>query len=230
MSEQPDVTRFFLIRHGEVDRAWQGRIYGCLDVPLSPRGEAEARRTVACLADELLGAVVSSGLARAEQAAALLRGTRGLERRDDPDLREIDRGEWAGVSIEELEREQPGAWASWHSAPGSTRPPAGESLADLAARVTPRLDHWAQTFAGERVAIVTHSWVIRVAVCGALALPVDLAVRLDLDTGALVVLDWPAAGTLAVGEGTVRPTLAGFAMDRPPAGGLVWFRGPHRDR
>ncbi len=185
-------TRIFLLRHGEVAEAWLGRIYGCLDVPLSTRGEEEARRSAQRLSAEPLARVVSSGLARTEHTAALLRAGRNLERIDDHALRELDRGRWAGLTLEELERADPGAWERWHRSPAALHAPGGESLGELASRVFSRLDHWARAHPGERIAVVTHGWVIRVVVCRASGLPLDSAPDLDVRTGDLFVLDWPA--------------------------------------
>lgn len=183
-----DATRIFLQRHGAVDSAWQGRIYGALDVPLSARGRAEGERAAERLAGIDLAAVISSGLARAEHGAACLRATRRTERIDDPALRELERGEWAGLTLSELERRSPGAWEAWGRAPDTSRPPGGESLIDLHARVRPRIAAWARPHAGRALAIVTHGWVIRVLVCEALGLSLARARHLDVRTGDLVVL------------------------------------------
>jgi hypothetical protein len=43
------ATRLLLVRHGAVANSWSERIYGRLDVPLSPAGEAEARTIAAAL-------------------------------------------------------------------------------------------------------------------------------------------------------------------------------------
>ena len=108
-----------------------------------------------------------------------------------------------------------------HAAPG------GESLADVQARVLPRLAEWARLFRGTSVAIVAHSWVVRVSVCAALDLSLDRAARLEVPTGSITTIDWPA--NAPVGESApVRPTLAGFVTEAPPRRSTAWFRGPHR--
>jgi broad specificity phosphatase PhoE len=217
-------TRLHLVRHGAVDRAWRERVYGCLDVPLDPAGEEEARRAAARLLEVPLAAVVSSGLARTRFGAERIAEGAGLAVQEDSQLREIERGEWAGRALRELALAEPGAWEAWQRAPATSRPPGGESLRCVSERVLPRLDHWAARYAGEAVAIVAHLWVIRVAVCSALALSLDAAPRLAVPTGELVVLDWPVVGE----ESDLRPTLAGFGTDVVPAQGGGWFRGPHR--
>jgi broad specificity phosphatase PhoE len=212
-------TRFHLVRHGRVAPEWHDRIYGDLDVPLSDVGEAELRSVADALADAPLDAVLSSGLARAEFGAALLRAPRGLPRRDEPELREISRGAWRGLTFDELEERSPGAMAAWRRDPRS-RPPDGESLHDLAARVLPCLTRLAAELAGAEVAVVTHSWVARVLVAEALGLGPGGAHRLDLPTGRMATLDWPSE------RGAVRPTLTGFASEHPPPRGVRWHRGP----
>ena len=222
MSAGDAPTRVHLIRHGLVAASWRKRIYGDLDVPLSPEGEAEADRAAARLRHVSLAAVVSSGLARAEFGAALIRAGRGLERRDEPDLRELHRGDWTGVGFAELEQREPGAFGHWHGDPEVRRPPGGESLGDLAARVLPALESICAEHAGAEVAIVTHSWVARLVAAASLGLPPAACTRLRLPTGGAVVVDWP------VGERALRPTLVGFHLDRPPDRAAAWFRGPHR--
>lgn len=217
-------TRLHLVRHGRVRPEWESRVYGDLDVPLAAEGEDQARRVARVLGPVPLAGVVSSGLERAEFGAALLRAGRGLARRDEPELREIRRGEWAGLGLDEIERRWPGGWARWWRDPASVRPPGGESLADLSARVVPALERLVAAHGAAELAVVGHSWVIRVAVCHALGLAPGAATRLDLPPGSMVALDWPedAAGELE------RPVLAGFAHDVPPDRGSGWFRGPRR--
>jgi broad specificity phosphatase PhoE len=199
-------------------------VYGNLDAPLSPEGEAEARRAANALAEVPLACVASSGLGRAEFGAAILRADRGLERRDERDLAEIHRGEWQGLDPSEIELRWPGGWRGWWLRPQAERPPGGESLTDLSRRVLPCLERLADEFPGEQIAVVAHSWVIRVSATHALGLPIGAATRLELPPASLAVLDWPAR---SAGRSR-RPVLAGFCVDRPPERRDGWFRGPRR--
>ncbi len=202
-------TRIYLVRHGEVDATWHGRVYGALDVPLSEKGRREATRAARTLAEVELAAVVSSGLSRTEHLAAELRAPRGLARRDDPELRELERGDWAGLPVADLRARFPGAWEAWFARPSVERPPGGESLGDLFTRVRPRVEHWARAHEGAELALVTHGWVIRVLVCHALGAPFELAPRLDVRTGDIIALRWSTA--------SATPVLEAFALDAPPS-------------
>jgi len=184
-----EPCRLHLVRHGAVAAPWSTRIYGDLDVPLSAAGRDEARRAAERLEDLPLDAVLSSGLARAEFGAELVRAGRGLTRRDEPDLREIGRGEWKGLDLDGLTPEVARGWAAWHARPDVLRPEGGESLDDLARRVLPCIDRLAAEFSGGAVAIVSHAWVIRTIACEALLLARRRAPMLEVGTGSLVVVD-----------------------------------------
>jgi broad specificity phosphatase PhoE len=181
-------VRVYLVRHGEVEDAWRGKVYGCHDVALSDKGELEARSAADRLAEVELAAVVSSGLRRTEFGAACIRETRDLRRQDDRDLREIERGSWVGRMPEEIEDE---GWRRWQEAPDVERPPGGENLQDLAGRVLPRIGFHGRELAGKTLAIVAHSWVLRVSACAALGWPLSRAPELVVPTGSILALDWP---------------------------------------
>ena len=222
MSNSPRPARLFLLRHGEVEPAWRDRLYGAHDIELSPRGCVEAREAAERLRNEVLDGVVSSGLRRTEYGAALLRAERAVPRRDEPDLRELSRGAWVGLTFREVPA---GGFEAWLAEPEHRRPPGGESLADLAQRVLPRLDALSREFADQNLALVVHSWVIRVAVCAALGMSLRRAPQLAVTTGSVTVLDWTADGNDA---GARHVVVAGFATDRAPVPGTGWYRGPAR--
>lgn len=183
-------TRLVLIRHGQVDPTWHGRIYGSHDVALSPLGEEQARTAAEQLRSFHVAAVVSSPLLRASFGARCIASGRGVEHHTDPGLREIDRGDWVGESVLALENREPLSYGQWMRNPSVERPPGGENLADLTQRVFPRLDHWAERYEGQSLAIVAHSWVIRSVLCEVLQVPLNHTTRLRLDTGAMCAVDW----------------------------------------
>jgi len=206
-------AQLWMVRHGEVAPEWAGRIYGDLDVPLSARGEAQSRAVAAALADVPFAAVVSSGLSRAEYAAAALRAGRGLARRDDRRLAEIFRGEWAGRSWAEVAALDPPLAAHLRASGGAGQAPGGETLHQVRERVLAALDELARAHSGSHVAIVAHRWVLAVAMSRAIDLPLERCGVLELTHAALVRLWWPAAGESSGGGG---PKLVGFAADLVP--------------
>ena len=207
-------TRVLLARHGEVHDRWRRSIYGRWDVELSDVGQEQSQRLGVELAGVHLDAVVSSGLQRAEAAAAEVRANRPagpLPRIDDPRFLELDRGDWAGKTVDELERDDPDAYALWIAERGAVRAPGGESPAEVAERVVPALDHWAAQHPGGAVLVVAHLWVVRSAVAAALGLPMARSGSLALPPGGICSFQWPVQDG---SEGAVwrPPLLSGFGL------------------
>lgn len=222
-------TRIYLARHGSVVPEWRGRLYGDLDVPLDPRGEAEARELAERLRPVELHALACSDLGRARFGAACLAAGRDLTPRIDPRLRELSRGDWAGKHPAEVDAAD-GGWSRWRRDPARQRPPNGESLADLWARVAPALEELSTEAAmaaarrGARqplAALVAHGWVLRCTAAQALGLPLAQADNLSVPPAGLLVVDWPAQGL-----GSGHPILAGLDLDRPLEEGAAWYRLP----
>lgn len=198
-------TRILLARHGEVDEVHRGTIYGALDVPLSGTGILQSEALAKALQDTHLDAIVSSGLQRAETAAALVRNGRpGAARRDEPRFRELDRGHWAGMRIDTLKSERPDDFRRWTESRGALQAPGGESLGALRRRTLPGFQAWADAHPGGTVLIVAHLWVVRSAVCEALQIPMDRSPGVGLPPGGLVELSWPRSEP---GEPNGRPEL-----------------------
>lgn len=200
-----------LARHGEVRADWRRRIYGRLNVPLSEGGVEEMRQLGLRYRDWTFERVVSSGLARAECGAAFLREGRRLERIDDSELREIDRGVWAGKTYEEIDAVEPGAFARWTAAPQHLRPAGGESLAMMRTRVVRALDrHLTETWGD--LAIVAHSWVLRTTLCHVAGIPLDRAPSLMLATGRAIEIELPGGKPLSASRRR-SPQIVGWCRD-----------------
>ncbi len=212
-------TRLLVARHGEVHGRWRRSVYGRLDVELSGVGLRQSRRLGEELSGVSLNAVVSSGLQRAEAAAAAVRELQpggGMARVDDPRFLELDRGDWAGRTVDELERDEPEAYARWMDQRGAVQAPGGESPSDVARRVLPALDDWSSRYPGGTVLVVAHLWVVRSAVAAALGLPIERSGSLALPPGGICSFLWPVEAT---GESQPKlPVLTSFGLDRAQSG------------
>lgn len=137
-----------------------------MDVPLSPRGETQARAVGEWLASNRPGrvtAVVASPYVRAARTAELLTAAAGL--RCDPTLDERLREREFGV-LDRLtrlgitQRFPDQAEARTRVGKFYYRPPGGESWCDVALRVRSALDSITREHGGQHVVIVTHQVVI----------------------------------------------------------------------
>jgi broad specificity phosphatase PhoE len=163
------VTRLLLARHGETDwnreRRWQGHA----DLPLNELGRAQAAELAAELAGEPIAAVYSSDLSRAHETARIVAGALDLAVIADPALREIDVGEWSGLTTPEVEARFPDGLRR-HAAGGDGWE-QGETHAALQQRVVEAVSAISARHEGETVLLVVHGGVIRALLAHAEEIP-----------------------------------------------------------
>ena len=183
------ATRVYLFRHGEVMLAETRRFIGHLDVPLSPRGEAECVAQSARLRDEPIAALYASDLVRARRSGELLGAPHGLTPSVVPPLREMAMGRWEGLTADEIKRREPEAFSTWMASVGEFPFPEGESVPDLAARAWPAFEALVAAHAGAAIAVVAHGGTNRMLLCRALGLPLDRLLSFGQSYGAMNVLE-----------------------------------------
>lgn len=153
------MTTILLVRHGETDWNREGRWQGHADPSLNELGREQARALATRVLAEPIDAIYSSDLARARETAAIVGAGVGLEPRLDPRLREVDVGEWSGLTSDEVERRYPGAVERRRS--GGVGWERGESYEQMSERVIAGLHAIAEVHRGGRVLVVTHGGPMR---------------------------------------------------------------------
>jgi ribonuclease H / adenosylcobalamin/alpha-ribazole phosphatase len=189
-------TRLVLVRHGETELTAQRRYSGRGDVPLSDRGQAQARATaarVAALAGPV-AAVVSSPLSRCTGTAAPIADAVGAGVRVEPDLIECDFGEWEGHTFAEVREGWPAQVAAWLDSP-AVAPPGGESFRAVQARTRRAVARLRDGYPGQTVVVVSHVSPIKLLLRDALAARDAFLHRLFLSPAGLSIVDsWPDGG------------------------------------
>ena len=170
------------------------RVYGDLEMPLSRKGVAQLESVGEALAREPIAAVYASPLERARIGARAIARHHGLEPRIDPDLREIARGRWAGLTWEEVEAGWPGGPAGFLADPAGYRAHDGETLADVDRRAMAALGRILREHAGTTVAIVSHSWIVRCILARAIGGAIERALNLPVECGAIATLNGGSSG------------------------------------
>ena len=180
-----------LIRHGAVFEDAEDRILGAADAPMSPAGEAQIRELAARLRPHVCpDAIYCSDLERSRRTAELLASQAVVPLRIRPALREIDMGDWQGLSWREVAEGRPADYVARGRDIANFRPPRGESFADLAARV---LSCWRDIVDGDEsqvVAISGHAGVNRVILCHLLGAPLANLFRIAQRPGCVNVIEW----------------------------------------
>ncbi|GJD49155.1 Adenosylcobalamin/alpha-ribazole phosphatase [Methylobacterium crusticola] len=187
------ATTFFLVRHAahdRLDRILCGRMPG---VVLGAEGRAQAEALAGRLAGERLDAVYAGPLERAQETAAPIAARAGLEPRTLAAIDELDFGAWAGRPFAALHGDP--AWGYWNSARHVTRPPGGETVLEAQVRALLGLEALRRSHGAARLALVSHSEVIKLIVAHALGLPADAMQRFEISPASVSVLvlgDWGA--------------------------------------
>ena len=110
----------------------------------------------------------------------------------EPRLSEIDQGEWEGVLVAEIKARYRQLWAQRTVDPANVRPPGGETVGEVAARVYAALDDISCIFPTENVLIVSHGLSIATAICRAQNIPVGQAYSVIPDNVQPVWMEWNA--------------------------------------
>ena len=153
------------------------------DEPLQPAAAARTQRLAAAL-PRVAAVCCGPALACRQTAAAL-----GLDAAVEPALGDWQSGRWAGLSLAEIQRQEPAALGTWRYDPDAA-PHGGESLTALLERV----GGWLHSLDGQDgpLLAITHAAVIRAALVRAIAATPASFWRIDVA---------PLAQMLLVGGG-----------------------------
>lgn len=190
-----------LLRHGRTDWAHTGRHTGLTDVPLDDVGERQARSLGSLVASRTWAAVVTSPLARARRTAELA----GLEPTAvEPDLVEWDYGGYEGLTTPQIRDRLGSDWTVFADGvvPGDHSP--GETLEQVAARVTAAVARLRPALERGDVAVFGHGHVLRVLAAEWVGLVPRAAAHLELDPGSVSELS-AQHGIPTIATWNVRP-------------------------
>jgi broad specificity phosphatase PhoE len=187
--------RLLLIRHGETDWNATLKYQGHADSPLNEQGREQAHKVGARLARYGATALYTSDILRAAETAAIVGEMTDLQPRPMPNLREIDVGQWEGLTPEELYRRFPEHMAAFDRDPARTVRLGGESYAQLQERALVALNEIHAAHPGDAVVLaVSHGGTIRALLCHIIGLDLGRFGRLWLDNGSLTELRHGAHG------------------------------------
>jgi alpha-ribazole phosphatase len=184
-----ETANWWWVRHGPVAGPVEGPAGGRQD-SFPGRGDPPPvldPEAVAALAAGLpLGALwLVSPLRRAAGTArALIEARPELSPGDGPlltegDLAEQDFGDWAGLAYDDI-WQTPEGRAFW-DAPTTSRPPGGESFAEMVRRVSGAVDRWSLKAEGRDFVAVCHAGPIRAAHCHGHGITPEKALELAVD-------------------------------------------------
>ncbi len=195
------MVTLVLLRHGESQWNLENRFTGWVDVPLSPKGEEEARQAGEKLkaAHVHFDVAFTSVLQRANRTMEIaldILGQRGIPVEKDQALNERHYGDLQGLdkaeTAQKFGEEQVHIWRRSYDIP----PPGGESLKDTAARTLPYYEAkiLPMVKAGKNVLVAAHGNSLRSIVMYLDQLTKEQVLELNLGTGVPIVYELDANG------------------------------------
>ncbi|MBT9268752.1 alpha-ribazole phosphatase family protein [Pseudomonas sp. MG-9] len=190
------TLRLDLLRHGETELG--GGLRGSLDDALTQNGWAQMRAAV--VAGGPWDRLVSSPLQRCARFAAELGEQLNLPVQLDKDLQELHFGAWEGQNAAALMETDAEALGLFWADPYAFTPPQGEPVSDFAARVLGAVARLHQTYAGERVLLISHGGVMRLLLAQARGLPREQLLNVEVAHASRFSLTVAADGSLKEGH------------------------------
>ena len=153
-------------------------------------GQKQANLLGLHLKETKINAVYSSPLKRALATAQAIAGCHQLPVQIEPDLCEIDAGEFEGVYIDKPGTKFSEFLTRLRQSGGTEKLPGGESMNDLADRVWSTIQRIIVQHEQETAIVVSHYFVNAVAIGKALELPLSCINRIRLQPSSISILDF----------------------------------------
>jgi probable phosphoglycerate mutase len=168
----------WLVRHGETQWSISGQHTGITDIALTGEGELQAVAIGKLLAGRAFAHVFASPMARAQQTGRLAGFGDRIVIEDR--LREVDYGEFEGITTTEIWRTHPG-WELFRDGC-----PGGETPDQMATRIDALLSDL-RALEGN-VLLFGHGHCFRSIAARFLGMPITAAKNLRLDAGSVSIL------------------------------------------
>jgi probable phosphomutase (TIGR03848 family) len=179
------VAELLLIRHAQNDWVKSGRLAGRTPgVHLNEEGKKQAEALGLRLEPAKLQAIYSSPLERArETAEAVASHHPELTVQIEEGLTEVDFGTWTGRRLRRLSRLR--LWQIVQHTPSRAIFPGGEAIRDMQNRLINTLEAIASKHGSGKIAVVSHSDVIKAAIAYYAGMPLDMFQRLIISPASI---------------------------------------------
>jgi alpha-ribazole phosphatase len=190
MEQLDNRTRLFLIRHGELTTSQEWRYVGHLDVDLNDTGIEQMKKIGGRLRHERVDVLLSSDLQRTRRGAEIIGTMIGLTPQPNAAFREINLGEWEGLTRDEIVARFPADFEERSQNLPNFRITNGESFADLQERVIRQIEIVLKEYQGKNIALIAHGGVNRVIITHVLGMDLSNLTRIDQAYGCLNIIDY----------------------------------------
>ena len=158
--------KIILVRHCETDWNKEERCQGVSDLELNTNGFSQAKKLALYFKDKEVDYVFCSDLKRAKQTLNEINYDQRFKVIYSEKLREMDQGEFEGLSLSYLKEKYSNELRIWRENPENFRLPKGETLGEVRDRSLSYIKYILKDLPSEStVLIVTHNLVIASILC-----------------------------------------------------------------
>lgn len=179
----------YIIRHGETDWNREGIYQGQTDTSLNENGRQTARELGKILSRINFSAIYSSDLLRARETAEIINDFLNVPIYYTQDLRELDFGDWTGISIWKMGEKDPELFKKWQEDPWNISPPGGETFRELTERVIRVLEEITKRHKSENILVVSHAGPIKAMIFGLLSATGKAYWNIKISHSTVVIID-----------------------------------------
>jgi probable phosphoglycerate mutase len=183
------VPKIVLIRHAHSTANAAGVLSGQLpNVHLSKSGQEQAERLAERLGKLTIAEVQVSPMDRCSETLApwLAKYGKGVTVNLEPNLIEVDYGNWSGKKLATLSRAK--LWRKVQGQPSAVTFPNGESLAQMQVRAMKTVHDFFATDL-EMTIMVSHGDVIKAIVASSMGMHLDDFQRIVIDPASITILE-----------------------------------------
>ncbi len=155
------MTDVIFVRHGESIMNKEKLFCGWTDSQLTDKGRNQAMEVAKKLKKEKMDLIISSDLKRCLDTARIINGNNNSNILLETGLRELNFGQWEGLSYEDIKIKYPKEAKGWEQDYIDFPIPKGESLRMMYTRANKAFEKLIRDNSGKNILIVSHAGIIR---------------------------------------------------------------------
>lgn len=185
-------TKIFLVRHGETEWNKLGKFQGCKDINLSTEGLVQAHYLYNKFNNNF-DCIYSSPLKRAVQTSKIICANTEIKPNIIDELREINFGDWEGLTIEEISCNFPNEFTKWRNDKIEGPICGGDlSLKSASIRASNAIKRIVNKNIGGNIIIVAHGGIIKAGLIGLFHWDMTMYHKLALGNTSVCEIDFDA--------------------------------------
>jgi len=185
------MKSIFIIRHGETNSVVTKKLCGRTDDVITKNGLSQIEKLLNILKTINPDKIFSSPLIRAKQSAEILTSHFKKDIIILENLKEIDFGDYEGLTLDEVKKNNLNDYENWINHPGKYTPNNGEKLSDLVKRIKNIFNEIINDKEDNKIYfIVTHGGPIRASLINALDIPLDSYWNIKIPHGSVTKYEY----------------------------------------